>query len=86
MAWIIRETPLDSRSVVSRCAWLDQYIGVQTAIVTERSLAEFPTVAKIVGGIRKTSLPVVAAMDYMLRNSGQIKTGQAGHVGSFMRT
>lgn len=61
-----------------------QYISVQSAAVSKRGFAQFLPISKIVGCVRKTSLPVIAALDDMLRNSGQIQAGQAGHVGSSM--
>lgn len=52
-----------------------QYVGMYSAAVTLRGLAEFLSIVKIVGIISKAGPTVVAALDYVLRYAGKVEAG-----------
>ena len=45
----------------------------------ERRFAQFLAVVLEVGVIRKAGLPIIAALDDVLREAGQVDSGRSGH-------
>ena len=56
-----------------------QHVGMHGAALAHRYLAQLRQVAFVVAAFEKTRLPIVAALDDMLRHVGKIKTWLAGH-------
>ena len=57
-----------------------QDVGVNGATFSSRDLAEFAAVAQVIGIIEEARLPVVAALDDMLRDAGEVDAERAWHV------
>src|SRR5690606_10261576 len=59
-----------------------QDIGVQGPPVLVRGLVELRPVVLVVAKATEARLPIVAALDDVLRNVRQVESGQAGHLAS----
>jgi hypothetical protein len=57
-----------------------QGVGVNGATFSSRHLAESTAVAQVIGIIEEARLPVVAALDDMLRDAGEVDAEWAWHV------
>ena len=56
-----------------------QHVGVDCALFAQRDLVEVVQVATVVVRREEARLAIVAALDHVLRDTGQVESGQAGH-------
>jgi len=63
-----------------------QHVGMQVAAGGEQGVAQQVAVAAAVFVVQEAGQAIVAALHEVLRDAGQVKTGQAGHAGRMYRT
>ena len=57
-----------------------QHVSVQGTVVLECGFTQFLPVVQVIGFIGKAGLAIIAALDDMLGDAGQVGTGNACHV------